>query len=290
MTIMKKDNQRNGVLIEVSQGQLHQTYYPTCFFDVDSCITQHEGIDELGRIHGKIESVAALTKQAMEGVLPFDEVFGKRLELIQPRVTDFALISDMYLRHHIKDARDVFYVLQSVGVTIHLLSGGFDAAIMPLAEYLGIPQDCVHANTLFFDERGKYRGYDSQNVLSRKRGKKLAIDALLQTKKIHGPVAIVGDAVSELETATATDLRIGFGGFVQRKPVMEGADVYLPEPTFAPLIPLFLDRQRINELLHKKNTHQQALRNGFKKMNHVRFNVRARELKLAIATITSQLL
>src|SRR5690606_23891673 len=51
-------------------------------FDCDSTLVSVEGIDELAGAHK--EAVQALTDAAMEGSVPLDEVYGRRLEIIRP--------------------------------------------------------------------------------------------------------------------------------------------------------------------------------------------------------------
>ena len=55
--------------------------YRLVFFDVDSTLVTIEGIDVLA---GGNPEVAKLTEAAMNGEIQLDEVYGRRLELIQP--------------------------------------------------------------------------------------------------------------------------------------------------------------------------------------------------------------
>ena len=56
------------------------------FFDCDSTLTSLEGIDELARLKGEevFTEIEDLTNAAMDGKVPIDEVFGRRLNIIQP--------------------------------------------------------------------------------------------------------------------------------------------------------------------------------------------------------------
>jgi hypothetical protein len=53
-------------------------------FDVDSTVIAEEGIDVLAEYLGQGEKVAALTLQAMEGGMKFQEALQLRLDLLQP--------------------------------------------------------------------------------------------------------------------------------------------------------------------------------------------------------------
>jgi len=59
-------------------------------FDCDSTLSTIEGIDELARVRGSdvFKQVEAMTHQAMDGKIPVEEVFGKRLEIIKPTRND----------------------------------------------------------------------------------------------------------------------------------------------------------------------------------------------------------
>jgi len=53
-------------------------------FDCDMTLVTVEGIDELARLRGQTEYIADLTRQAMDGEIPLEEVYAKRLELLRP--------------------------------------------------------------------------------------------------------------------------------------------------------------------------------------------------------------
>jgi phosphoserine phosphatase len=57
---------------------------PVFAFDVDSTLITTEGIDELAAFAGKGAEVAALTKSAMGGSMPFSVALDRRLALLQP--------------------------------------------------------------------------------------------------------------------------------------------------------------------------------------------------------------
>lgn len=63
----------------------NQLLYERIIFDCDSTLSTIEGIDYLAEIAGKGSEVADLTSKAMNGEVKFEDVFAKRLDIIQPR-------------------------------------------------------------------------------------------------------------------------------------------------------------------------------------------------------------
>lgn len=263
---------------------LHHKFYSTFMVDVDSCLTGVEGIDELGKMYGIEKVIRALTRGPLDGnnKMTFTETFPKRLNLIRPKEEDIKIEAQIYLDNIIKDVFKVFQVLRSAGVDIRLLSAGFKNAMDKLAEYLRIPLEKIYANTLLFDENGNYMGFDETNPLCREGGKKQIIENLLNKKEIESSVAIIGDSVSELETEPETDFRIGFGGFVSRERVVKEADIFLTEPTFAPLILLLLDPPKIRKIFYEQLENREILIKAFNSMRGVLFNDRAKLLQQSI--------
>ena len=61
--------------------------YGTIVFDCDSTLSAMEGIEVLASAAHAAE-IARLTAAAMNGTIPIDEVFGRRLDLIRPTQHD----------------------------------------------------------------------------------------------------------------------------------------------------------------------------------------------------------
>ncbi|MFA6081169.1 MAG: HAD-IB family phosphatase [Patescibacteria group bacterium] len=269
---------------------LEHKFYPTIMVDIDSCLVGYrrgygiEGIDILALMQGqKVEkAVIEITNNAMGGDKPFDEALSERLNIIKPKEKQLAKVEKIYLDNIVPNALKTFNILKNMGVDISLLSGGFINMMEKLAEHLGILLDQVYANELLFDKNGDFVDFDRENLLSKEGGKKLQIEKLLEEKKIASPIAIVGDGTSEVKTAPTTDLRIGFGGFAQRKKVEEKADVFLTDPTFAPLILLLLDPTQIRQIIYEQPENKEILQKAFDSIRNARFNNRAKNLKRSI--------
>jgi len=191
------------------------------FLDVDSTLVTIEGIDVLA---GGNPDVAKLTEAAMNGEVPLDEVYGRRLEIIKPARAGIDALAQRYLGSLIDGAADTIAALHDAGAIVHLVTAGIEEAILPLATRLAIPPRAVHAVKVTFDANGHYAGYDRRSFLTKPGGKDLVIrDVRARTK---GNAALVGDGASDLEAARAVDLFIGFGGVAIRTKVKENADVF----------------------------------------------------------------
>ncbi len=205
-------------------------------FDCDSTLSAIEGIDELARLRGEAVFAAseAMTNDAMEGRLRVEEVFGRRLELIQPTAMDVVAVGERYIATVEPSARAVIATLKAEGWTPLIVSGGFRGPIRPLADYLGIER--VEAVDLHFDPAtGAYAGYDEAFPTTRSGGKPEII-AQLRGELKPSRVVMVGDGASDLETKPAVDLFVGFGRYLQRERVKAGAEHFITDLAELPAI------------------------------------------------------
>lgn len=195
-------------------------------FDCDSTLSAIEGIDELGRVRGDsvFKLVEAMTNDAMNGKIPVEAVFGRRLEIIQPRRCDVVAVGQRYIETVEPTAQSTLAVLRRAGWTPLVLSGGFRPAIRPLADALEIER--VEAVDLHFTLDGSYRGYDVTYPTTRSGGKPEVIQRL-RAEFNASRVVMVGDGVSDLETKPVVDLFIGFGRYVQREKVKTHAHHFI---------------------------------------------------------------
>lgn len=195
-------------------------------FDCDSTLSGMEGIDALGRLRSAdiAARIAQLTTAAMDGRVPLDDVFGLRLNLIQPSQRECASIAQCYLDRVEPHAQRVIAALQGEGWDCAILSGGLAPCIAPLAAALGI--DRVEAVPLYFDASGAYAGYGADYPTTRNGGK-LDVVRQLQADGAYTTTVMVGDGVSDLETKPGVDLFVGFGAYVSRPRVRAQADRFI---------------------------------------------------------------
>lgn len=194
--------------------------YRLVFFDVDSTLVTIEGIDILA---GGNPEIARLTDKTMNGEIPLDQVYAKRLEVIRPTRQQVEQLAKTYVESLVDGAKETIATLQEKGVVVHLVTAGIEQAVRPLADALNIRN--VHAVALKFGANGDYEDFDRRSFLARNGGKELVVRDI--RARSHGRAAFVGDGVSDLEAKPAVDLFIGFGGVVVRPRVKENADVYI---------------------------------------------------------------
>ena len=196
------------------------------FLDCDSTLCEIEGIDELARCSDPaiFAEVVALTNAAMDGEIPLDEVFRRRMDIIRPDREMVEEVSRMYLETMVPGVPEFVAEAVKNGWLPVIISGGFAPIIKPLAERLGIRH--VEAVPLIFSDLGEYVGYGDDYPSTRNLGKNEIIrewkKALLPTRTV-----MIGDGISDLETKPDVDLMIGFGGVVTRPKVKDGADLWL---------------------------------------------------------------
>ncbi|MFT5632458.1 MAG: phosphoserine phosphatase [Rubritalea sp.] len=195
-------------------------------FDCDSTLSAIEGIDELAREKGEaiFTEVVALTNAAMNGLVPLDEVFARRLEIIRPDLATCKKIEQLYIDKVEPTALETLSALKQRGYIPIILSGGFKILIEPLAKFLGIER--VEAVPLYLDEAGNYLEFDSTYPTTYNGGKP---EIIAKLKEEFSPerIIMVGDGVSDLETKAEVDLFVGYGKYTDREKVREGADYFI---------------------------------------------------------------
>ncbi len=193
-------------------------------FDCDSTLSQIEGVDELATAKGPEvkQQIIDLTNLAMSGEIAIEEIFGKRLDLIQPTLQLCEEVGQLYIDKMATGAKEVISALQADDWKVIIISGGFEKPIEPFAQFLNI--DEVYAVPLHFDEQGNYTGFTASPT-TRNGGKPEIINEL-KAKYNPTQTVMVGDGVSDLECQEVVDLFIGYGEFEEREKVKAGAQTF----------------------------------------------------------------
>lgn len=195
-------------------------------FDCDSTLSRIEGIDELAALKGCREEITRLTDQAMNGEVPLEAVYSKRLDIIAPNADDLARIAGEYLNTITPGAQELITNLRTAGIQIGIVSGGLRAAILPLAHHLQIAESDVFAVDLAFDSHGHYQSV-KPSPLTTASGK---YEVVRQWKNQHHlqRVYLIGDGVSDVAAlgAEAAERVIGYGGVIARNAVRQSASCF----------------------------------------------------------------
>ena len=198
------------------------TRFNTVILDVDSTLSGVEGIDWLASLRGaEIRAWSAgLTDRAMDGIIPIESVYGERLRVVKPTLSEIQELSRVYLDRVTAGARETLAELRGHGVELVMVSGGLREAILPLAKELGVREDRLHAVSVFFDADGNYTGFDEGSPLTRQDGKR----SIVKEMALKGPVLAVGDGMTDCKMKPVVDGFAAFTGFIKRDSVVERAD------------------------------------------------------------------
>lgn len=206
--------------------------FASIIFDCDSTLVAVEGIDELsGPFRDEIQK---LTDLAMDGAVPLEEVYGRRLEIIRPTRAQLDAVAREYVRTLVPHARETVAALRWLGKTVRILSGGLLPAVVAVAEALGLTADDVAAVNIRFDENGDYVGFDTGSLLARAGGKPVVVTAW----NLPRPALLVGDGATDLEARPAVDAFAAYAGVIERAAVVAGADYVLRDRSLAPVLAL----------------------------------------------------
>jgi phosphoserine phosphatase len=224
------------------------------FFDCDSTLSTMEGIDELARWLGREAEVAALTAQAMNGEVPLEAVYSRRLDLLQPTREQLRRLGHLYRETLVPGAAEVLAALMAAGRKVFIVSGGLAEAVQDFGAALGVPADHIVAVEVEYNQLSgrwwetwkhpgshnpdeRYLSHD-HGPLTEGKGKAQIIRRLRAQHK--GRAMLVGDGTSDLEAGATVELFVGFGGVIARERVRAHAEVFIHAPNLAPVLPLAL--------------------------------------------------
>ena len=175
-------------------------------FDMDSTLIQGEVIDELARLHGVGEEVAAITAAAMRGELDFTQSFTRRIALLRglPQARVRELLHTIPLA---EGAERLISTLKSLGYKTAVLSGGFTFFGEHLQKLLGL--DYIFANQLQI-VNGAVTGKVFGEVVDGRKKASL-LQALAEKESISlDQVVAVGDGANDLPMLNLAGMGIAF--------------------------------------------------------------------------------
>src|SRR3974377_1595951 len=108
------------------------------FFDCDSTLTSIAGIHALGRLKGQYNTIADLTRRAMDGEINLEEVFAARLDRLRPTRADLRRVAQAYRENLVPDAKETIAALRASGCEVYIVSGGLLPALQGFARAAGL--------------------------------------------------------------------------------------------------------------------------------------------------------
>ena len=192
--------------VAVQEDNLYRRSRRLVCFDMDSTLIQAEVIDELAKVAGIGEQVAAITEAAMRGEMDFSESFRRRMALLEG--LDESVLAGIAERLPITEgAERLIKHLRHFGYKVAILSGGFTYFANYLKEKLGI--DYVYANTLDF-KGGKLTGKVVGEIIDGQMKAKLLRQLAEQEGISLEQVIAVGDGANDLPMLSIAGLGIAF--------------------------------------------------------------------------------
>lgn len=198
----------------------------TLVFDFDSTLIQVESLEKIlaESLREKPEIMAAIeaiTAKGMAGGCSFAESLQARLALAAPTRQDVAAFGQSAHELLTPGMADLIQNLLAKGVEIHIVSGGLIEAIWPVADFLGIPRDQVHAVRLQWHGDGTFASVDPEDPFSQSKIPGFRPHAARLTK----PIIVIGDGMTDYQlyqTGLATHF-VAFCQHVQRETVIAQA-------------------------------------------------------------------
>ncbi|MBC8346399.1 MAG: HAD-IB family phosphatase [Candidatus Marinimicrobia bacterium] len=171
--------------------------------DFDSTFISGESLDELSRFALKnhpdgikhLDKIHELTREGMEGKIPFNESLSKRMRLLdgsQKDVTDVTHILSEKITPSFNRNKQF---IRDHAENILIISGGFREMIIPIVAEYGIDSDQVFANEFIYDSDGNIIKVDTQNLMAAEKGKAAQANVL----NLSGDIHVIGDGFTDYQ-------------------------------------------------------------------------------------------
>ncbi len=198
--------QTDNVDVSFQVDNLYRRNRRLIVFDMDSTLIQCEVMDELAKAAGVGEQVAAITESAMQGEIPFDESFKRRLATLKG--LDESVLRDIAENLPITEgAERLIYNLKKMGYKVGILSGGFDYFANYLKDKFDL--DCVSANELDIVD-GKLTGKVKGDIVNGEKKAELLQKMANSLGIIMEQTIAVGDGANDLPMLSIAGLGVAF--------------------------------------------------------------------------------
>jgi phosphoserine phosphatase len=199
--------------------------------DVDSTLIENEVIELLAAHAGSLPEVAAITDQAMNGELDFEESLRARVATLRglPESVFSTVRADITVT---PGAQQMVDVIHAADGRVGVVSGGFHEVIDPVARGLGM--DYCRANRLEVVDgmlTGALAGRLVDAAAKADTLREWAADSLVPLSR----TVAVGDGANDLEMMAIAGLAVGFDA---KAPVRDVAGVLLDVRDLSQVLPL----------------------------------------------------
>lgn len=199
--------------------------------DVDSTLIENEVIELLAEQAGSLDDVAAITAQAMNGELDFEQSLTARVATLAG-LTAHDVATSISRITVTRGVPELIEAVHAEGGSVGVVSGGFHEAIDDLAEELGL--DYWHANRLETRDgvlTGRVSGPVVDAAAKAHAVRRWAADSDLPLSQ----TIVVGDGANDLAMMGICGLAVGFDA---KAPVRDAAHVLIDERDLSQVLPL----------------------------------------------------
>lgn len=200
--------------------------------DVDSTLIENEVIELLAEEAGSLEVVTSITRDAMNGLLDFEQSLRARVATLAglPSSVFDTVSARVRVTHGVER---MVAGIHAAGGRVGVVSGGFHEVVDPVASALGL--DYCRANRLERDTDGALTGGLVGPVIDAK----VKADTLREWADDFGiplsQTVAVGDGANDLSMMAITGLSVGFDA---KAPVRDEANVLIDVRDLSQVLPL----------------------------------------------------
>lgn len=185
---------------------------PLFVFDLDSTITKCELLPLIAKGAGLGNEMTALTEAAMQGEVPFEQGFKKRVDLLK----SVPLSAARSIAARIPLNNEIAGFIRENPQRCIILTGNLDVWIMPIIDKLGMKGRCLCSKAQVCEDR--LLGIAS------------VLDKGAACQKLPHPFVAIGDGSNDEGMIRTADIGIAFGG--ARKPparLIAAADMFVQD-------------------------------------------------------------
>ena len=199
-------SEKTGLDVSLRKYDRFQKPKRVVVFDCDSTIIQGEVIDELAEVAGVGADVKAMTEEAMNGNLDFQDSIRKRVSLLKGLTVD-QLKSLTKSIHLTPGTEDLISTLHFMGYKVGVISGGFSFFTDYLKERLGL--DYVFANELEIVDN-KVTGRIKGDIIDAERKGEILVEITRLENITKDQIVAVGDGANDRFMLENAGLAIAF--------------------------------------------------------------------------------